>query len=84
MSEERTFSWRDTPAPQIESITRLANGQMQLIFTAVEGQTHLVQASADLLTWQALGSATPLGNGRYEFQDSNSLEARRFYQVLSP
>jgi len=69
------------PQPVINSVTRQGNG-LRILFTGAPGQTHIVEYSDDLDTWNVLGPATPLGLDKFEYVVPGPLNpAHRFYRV---
>jgi hypothetical protein len=75
-----------TPAPSSELAgTFLTNGLRQFSGTGVPGARYVIEASTNLIHWQALGAATANTNGFYEFSDADtSLLPQRFYRTVRP
>lgn len=62
--------------------TRLADGRMDLSFTALAGYACEVEASTNLVDWIPLGAATPRGNGTAGFTDPEApARVQRFYRA---
>jgi hypothetical protein len=63
-------------------MTRLLDGRLQITLTGVPGRTYTVLGSADLDSWNALGTVAADGNGTLLFTDpdSNAL-THRFYKL---
>jgi hypothetical protein len=62
--------------------TRLADGRMDLSFTALAGYTCEVEASTNLIDWLPLGAATPRGDGTAGFTDPEApARVQRFYRA---
>ena len=68
---------------RINSLLRHADGSSQLRFTGAPGQVYLIEASADLLNWETIGTASELEAGSFEFQDAATIPSR-FYRVTFP
>jgi hypothetical protein len=73
--EDRVLMWI--------SVARLPNGNCHIEFVGSPGQSYDIEACSDLHSWQTIGTATDLGNGRFEFADAGGLPAR-FYRVRLP
>jgi alpha-tubulin suppressor-like RCC1 family protein len=70
------------PADAFELST---NGSFALSFTGLSNATYSVWASADLLDWTRLGSATQAAPGQFQFSDSMAkYYPYRFYRAGSP
>jgi hypothetical protein len=55
-----------------------------LQFSADPTKTYVIEASEDLQAWQQIGDATPLGNGLFEFTDTNAANyPARYYRVVT-
>jgi hypothetical protein len=60
-------------------------GSLQLRFIGPSGQIHLLQASTNLLDWVTVGAASEVGDGAFEFEDTDATRfPGRFYRVASP
>ena len=48
------------------------------------GQAYIVEASTDLIHWQAIGTATDRGEDVFEFEDAApaGVFPRRFYRII--
>ncbi len=81
-----------TPVPPpivLEQPARLADGTFQFSFANVPGANFTVLSSSDptlpLASWTALGTATEIASGQYQFIDIYATNrARCFYCVTSP
>jgi hypothetical protein len=67
------------PPPSHLPVTGLT---LQIEGTA--GQVYVVEVSTDMIHWQPIGTAQDRGEGSFEFEDTNSNSACRFYRVVSP
>lgn len=77
------FAITSPAPPKIQSVSMQTNGQLTLTFSALNG-SYTVLGSTNLVQWQAVGSATQLSPGVYQFVDTNAgAFPRRFYRVLS-
>jgi hypothetical protein len=77
----------DSPVLKIDSITKLANGQMQLLGTGFSGLGYIVLANTDLATtnWLNIGIANADANGAITFIDPNAPSfPQRFYRLMAP
>ena len=71
--------------PRIRSLKRHANGRMQLQIEGAAGQVYIVEASTNLVDWEAVGIATVQGNGSFQFEDTDAAhQARRYYRAVLP
>ena len=82
------LSWASVtpPAPPITlaSLKLLANGSFQFGYTN-NGMSYSVYASTNLNSWAAIGAATQIAPGLYQFTDAKATNyPRRFYQLRSP
>jgi hypothetical protein len=69
----------------ITSIARLADNHTRLIGAGDVGVIYTIQASADLLNWQDIGTATTGTGGGFEFEDLNPASPSScFYRVALP
>ena len=65
--------------------TRVGNGIFQFAYTDSSGQSATIYASSNLLNWSAIGTATQVSPGQYQFTDpAASSYTRRFYQLRWP
>jgi hypothetical protein len=62
------------------SITRNP-GSVQLTFKSPPDVTNIVQFSTNLATWTDLGPGTPVGGGVFQYTDSTTIRASRFYRL---
>ena len=74
------------PSPKVVWIhAALTNGQFQLDFTNLTGQSVTLYATTNqalpLSRWQTLDAPQPLGGGLYRFLDSTTNRVQRFFQV---
>ena len=69
----------------ITTVEMLDADHLRLTGTGDADVSYLVQASADLQTWQTLGTATADGTGAFEFVDALAGGfTARFYRVATP
>jgi hypothetical protein len=81
-----------TPAPPpivLANATMSVSGGFQFDFTNAPGGTFTVRASTNpalaITNWAALGAATEMSPGQYQFTDLQATNhAQRFYRVSSP
>jgi hypothetical protein len=74
-------------APPANSVLQfgLTDGHPLLQFTGVAGQPYLVQASTNLTDWTVIGTATDLGDGKFEFADPDWTNySACFYRIVLP
>lgn len=76
------------PTIILTNTTRLPGGAFQFSFTNTPGAGSTVfyttNLSVPVTNWTALGSATEISPGLFQFTDSPPLNSRRFYRVRSP
>jgi hypothetical protein len=81
-------SWADVtppPSPLLIDVKKLGDGAFQFTYTNGSARSYSVYASTNLIDWSAIGAATQISSGQYEFTDPNSPEApHRFYHLRSP
>jgi len=69
----------------ITAIRVLSNSNVHLDCLGVPSQSHSVQASSNLLSWAAIGTATAASDGTFSFTDTNAPAFRlRFYRLALP
>jgi hypothetical protein len=69
-------------APKVHSVKRQPNGKVQLSFSAPALQAPIVEASTNLVDWEAIGVALDQGNGLFQFDDTNAAKfSSRFYRI---
>jgi len=79
-----------TPPPSatlstLSGFTNLGNGTFQFAYTNSSGQPCSVYASTNLAGWTAIGPATQIAPGLFQFAESSATNYhRRFYQLRSP
>jgi len=72
-------------AAKIRSLKRQANGRLQLQIEGAANQVYFIEASTNLVDWQAIGTTTLSADGTFEFQDAEAVNhPRRFYRLVSP
>ncbi|MSU59921.1 MAG: hypothetical protein EXS35_17430 [Pedosphaera sp.] len=80
-------TWADVTPPvtiTLTDVTRLGGGAFQFRYLDTGGLNLNVFASTNLTQWSALGAATLISPGVYQFTDATATNyARRFYQVRS-
>jgi hypothetical protein len=75
-----TFSFGS--APTFNSVTFATNGVAQLAFSGVAGESYMLQASSDLVSWDSISTNVAPANV-FSFIDSNSTNFPvRFYRVI--
>ncbi|MGI8964614.1 MAG: hypothetical protein ACR2H1_00830, partial [Limisphaerales bacterium] len=80
-------SWAEvTPFPfpfiTLTGLKKLSDGTFQFAYTNNSNQSYEVYASANLLDWALVGSATQVSSNWYQFTDSSATNySRRFYQL---
>jgi len=84
-------SWADVTLPAgptvviLTDLARLGGGAFQFAYTNNSGQSASIYASTNLTDWAAIGAATQISPGWYQFTDTNATNhTRRFYQLRSP
>ncbi len=79
-----------TPPPSatlstLTGLMNLGNGVFQFAYTNSSGQPCSVYASTNLVVWTAIGAATQVSPGQFQFIDTSAANhPRRFYQLRSP
>jgi hypothetical protein len=74
-----------SPHCPIRWMDRRGDGCIALHFAGEPGQTHIVEATTNLVTWETIGVAVDNGDGSFEFQDNGAAgAATRFYRIISP
>jgi uncharacterized delta-60 repeat protein len=69
---------------EVRSVTRHGN-RVRLAISGPAAQVYLVQASMDLIHWEAVGAVATQGEGSLEFEDADSgTYPSRFYRLVSP
>jgi hypothetical protein len=76
------------PPPIVTTLTGpklFGNGAFQFAYTNSSAISGSVYASTTLTNWTAIGAATQISSGLYQFTDTNVTNyPRRFYQLRSP
>ena len=66
-------------------MTEAGNGAFQFRYANSLGQSSSIYAPTNLTNWTAIGAATPISPGVYQFTDTTATNyPRRFYQLRSP
>lgn len=83
------YLWSDvTPVPpsfRLTNLSRLPEGRFQFSYTNTSSATPMVYASSNLIDWLAIGAATQVAPGYYQFTDAASTNLpRRFYELRGP
>jgi len=66
-------------------VERLADGTFQFTYTNGSGRAYSVYGSTNLSTWDAIGAATQVSPGLFQFSDPAGTSAQqRFYELRSP
>ena len=56
-----------------------------LQFSGLSNLSYTIQISSNLINWEMLGTATDIGNGQYQFEDTNTANfKKRFYRTAGP
>jgi hypothetical protein len=72
-------------AARIHSLKRQPNGKMQMKLSGQAGKAHIVEASTNLMDWEAVGVATVNEDGSFEFEDAEAAKHQcRFYRIRQP
>jgi len=75
----------DKAAAKLHGLKRGQDGKMKLELSGQAGQTYIVEASTNLVDWEAVGVATVNEDGSFEFEDADAAKhQRRFYRVVEP
>jgi len=81
--DSMTLRWG--PSRPLLASTRVSHGPLALHFSGTAGHAYVVQASADMVHWQVIGSATESSSGSFDFTDSTASQApARFYRLMAP
>jgi alpha-tubulin suppressor-like RCC1 family protein len=73
------------PAPQITGFGWSDQGTFNLSFSGDSNAIYQVWASTNLMNWQVLGTASPLGPGQFKFTDGSATDwPKRFYRAGAP
>ena len=72
------------PSPALELRVAVSASKIQITFPTVAGITYEVQASTDLVTWEAVGNGTVIGNDSARtFEEALGLAGQsKFYRVM--
>jgi len=74
----------DKVAAKLRSLKRGQGGKMKLKLIGQAGQTYIVEASTNLVDWEAVGVATVQSDGSFEFADTSAAKYQsRFYRIVS-
>ncbi len=72
----------DLPRGRLTSVSHKSNGGAKLQFAAPPGPIYLVEASTDLVAWEAIGLAEDQGGGTFAFADANAAKFPcRYYRI---
>jgi hypothetical protein len=75
----------EAPSALLTDLTYLGDGSFQFTYTNSAGRNSRVYASTNLIEWEPLGTATPIGPGLYRFTDASATNyPGRFYHLRSP
>jgi hypothetical protein len=79
-------SWAVVTPPQNPVLTAVSFDDDVFRFDYIDsgGESYGVYASTNLIDWSVIGSASPIGDGHYQFRDTNASATRRFYRLLTP
>jgi hypothetical protein len=73
------------PHWKLGKMLRRDNGGMKMEFSAPEGQGYLIEASTNMVDWEAIGAANECEPGGFEFEDPEAAYLpARFYRIVSP
>ena len=62
-----------------------ANGKLHLNFSGIHQQVYIIEASTNLVDWQMIGVANDLGDGTFDFDDTDASHIpQRYYRVVAP
>ncbi len=82
------LAWSDVTPPALVTLTgsaRAGPGSFQFSYTNLSGLTYTVFAATNLIDWNAIGQATQISSGIFQFTDSATANfPYRFYQLRSP
>jgi hypothetical protein len=72
-------------ACEVRSLKRKADGRIHLELSGAPGTAHIVEASTNLVDWEAICVVRPAADGHCEFEDVHAAKFPcRFYRVASP
>jgi glucose/arabinose dehydrogenase/mono/diheme cytochrome c family protein len=77
----------DLAGPQIQAVLREPDGRIRITFSGTEGRAYRIESSADLVTWQPIGSATAGVGDQGEYLESAPpppAPPRRYYRLAWP
>ena len=63
---------------------RVSGRGIRIHFIGNRGHAYVIEASRDLVHWEAIGTAQDRGDGEFEFRDGRSADSGRFYRVRVP
>ena len=83
--EHYRHAWQHAVKVKIKPPQMLAGGNQRLEFIAVPGESYIIQASSNLVTWKTLGTVTADADGAIVFDDPDAANLpTRFYRVVEP
>jgi hypothetical protein len=65
-------------------LTRGESGKVRIEFAGTAGKSYIIEASTNLLNWDRIGTATPRGDGTFEFDDSQGTSGTRYFRIVTP
>lgn len=66
-------------------ISRQPEGHARMQFVVALDRAYRIEASTNLLDWEAIGGATQLPHGEFQFEDGNAAQfPHRYYRVVTP
>jgi hypothetical protein len=68
------------PAQNLGQLT-LRDGVVDLVFLGIPGRSYVIQRSANLTSWTALGRVTAAADGKINYTDPNPLPSSGFYRT---
>jgi hypothetical protein len=85
LSDAKTFSVFVSPQPQFTGVTAGTNGQIQIMFNTLPGQSYQVQFKDHLTDadWTTLGGILPGTGSLLTIADDLSGRPQRFYRLLA-
>ena len=84
--EDLTFLWSGLP-PVFTIIEPSQNDPLvlRMVFEGQSGISYEIQASTNIIDWITLGPAMEIGDGLFEYTDSDTVDKpARFYRVVGP
>ncbi len=74
-----------SPSQKMVKATARGNGKIHLNFPGVHQQMYIIEASTNMVDWEKIGVAKDLGDGTFDFDDSDAPRmSARYYRVVVP